>query len=182
MTENYIMSKGIMTFDPVNRTKKQNKQGSWKRTAMIIVNDDTYQYYQWLIERRYPFIQGVLGESKWLNPPLRGTHVTIINDMVGRDFSEEGYNRVKEKYDGQEVYFFFDPVEGIRNNGEHIYFKVECPMGMEIRKEAGLGDPYFGLHITIGLVPSESKVKREHMESVATYMGARPGHSKTNKK
>jgi len=166
------MSKGKMVFDPVNRTRKHNKQ-SWKRTAMIIVEDDTFAYYQWLIEKRYPLIQGVLANEKWLNPPLRGTHVTIINDMIGRDFKEEDYQRAKEKYDGKEVYFFYT-WDGIRNNGEHIYFKVECPMGMEIRKEVGLGDPYFGFHITIGLVPEESKVKREHMEKVADYMEARP--------
>ena len=164
-----IQSSGKLIFDPVNRTNKHNKQSSWKRTAMIILNDDTYEYYQWLIQKRYPFIQGVKGETNWLNPPLRGSHVTIINDMVGRDFTEENYLKAKNKYDGKELFFFFN-WDGLRNNGEHIYFKVECPMGMEVRKCAGLGKPFFDFHITIGLVPDESEVKKQHLMNVRKYM------------
>lgn len=176
---NLVMSKGKMVFDPINRTKKHNKQ-NWKRTAMIVVEDDTFAYYQWFIEKKYPLIQGVSGDTKWLNPPLRGTHVTIINDMVGRDLTDEKYKEAKELYDGEEVYFFFDPVDGIRNNGEHIFFKVECPMGMEIRKKAGLTNPYFGFHITIGLVANPG-VKKEHMLNVANYMDKYPRHYKKKK-
>jgi hypothetical protein len=173
----FVSSYGKIVFDPVNKTKKHNKQSSWKRTAMIVVEDDTYQYYQWLIQKRYPLIQGVKGDKQWLNPPLRGTHVTIINDRVGRDFTEEGYLRAKEKYDGKTVYFFFDPINGVRNNGEHIYFKVECPQGDEIRKYAGLGDPYFGFHITIGLVANDG-VKKRHLEQVAKYMKLYPNENR----
>jgi len=165
-----IQSSGKLIFDPINRTKKHNKQSSWKRTAMIVINDDTYQYYQWLIEKRFPFIQGVKGDTNWLNPPLRGSHVTIINDKINTEnFTEQNYNKAKKLYNGKEIFFFFN-WEGLRNNGEHIYFKVECPMGMEIRKTAGLSKPYFDFHITIGLVPKESEIKKKHLLNVQNYM------------
>lgn len=158
-----------MHFDPVNRTKKHEKQ-NWKRTAMIMLNDDTVNFYQWLIEKRYPFIQGVQAINKWINQPLRGPHVTIINDMIGRDLTEEGFKKAKEKYDNTEVYFFYNVEDGLRHSGEHIYYKVECPMGDEIRRYAGLGDPYFGFHLTIGMVPEESVVKKEHSDYIRELM------------
>lgn len=161
-----IISKGTIIFDPVNRTKKHFKQSSWKKSAIIMVNDDSYLYYQWFIEKRFPFIQGVKGDTNWLNPPLRGTHVTIINDKIS---DNDSWNLLKKKYNGQEVHFFFN-WEGLRNNGEHWYFKVECPVGQSIRDEGHLGKPYFDFHMTIGLVPEESKIKREHNNHVRNIL------------
>lgn len=166
MKNQIIIGKGILEFDPINRTKKHNKQGSWKKTAMIVVNDDTYKYYQWMIQKRFPFIQGVNAEENWLNPPLRGTHVSIINDRIT---DETLWKKLKDRYNGKEIYFFFN-WEGLRNNGDHIYFKVECPMGQEVRDFGNLGEPYFGFHMTIGLVPDESKVKKSHNLNVQKYM------------
>ena len=160
------MSKGILKFDPVNMTKKHNKQGEWKKSALIEVHDDTYLYYQWLIQKRYPLIQGVLGNDNWINSPLRGTHVTIINDRMS---DIDLWNKIKEKYHNKEIHFFYD-WEGLRNNGKHIYFKVECPMGQEVRDFGNLGDPYFGFHMTIGLIPKDAGIKIEHNLKVQKYM------------
>jgi hypothetical protein len=63
--------KGKIQFDPVNVTRKHSRQSSWKKTAMIKIDDDTWSYYAWFIEKRF---------NLKLNKPLRGTHITIIND------------------------------------------------------------------------------------------------------
>ena len=168
MENDLIIGKGKLVFDPEHRTNKHFKQGSWKRSAMIVIDDDTYKYYQWLIEREYPFIQGVKGDTKWINPPLRGTHVTILNDRVNGS-NIENWEKMKEKYDGQEVHFFFN-WDGLRNTGKHIYFKVECPLGQMVRDFGNFGEPYFGFHLTVGLVPNESIVKKEHNENVRKSM------------
>lgn len=160
------MGKGILKFDPPNKTKKHDRQSSWKKTAMIHINDDVCEYYRWIISKRYPYIQGVKGENNWINLPLRGSHVTIINDRI-EDINI--WNKMKEKYDNTEMFFFYN-WDGLRNNGEHIYFKVECPMGQEVRNFGNLGEPYFPYHMTIGLVPEESKIKTEHNLKVQDYM------------
>ncbi len=78
------MSSGKLVFEPEHKTNKHHKQGSWKKTAMIIVNDDSCEYYQWFIENRYPLIMGRDANKEWINPPLRGAHVTIINDRIDK--------------------------------------------------------------------------------------------------
>ena len=167
MDKNLIIGKGILKFDPSNRTKKHNKQSSWKKTAMIVVDDDTHKYYQFFIERKFQFIQGKKGNTNWINDPLRGTHVTIINDRIG---NMDMWEKLKKKYNNTEVYFFYNIKDGLRNNGSHIYYKVECPMGDEIRKDGDLGDPYFDFHITIGRVDDSSISKKSHIERVRKYM------------
>tara|TARA_R110000772_G_scaffold2410_2_gene8467 strand:- start:76856 stop:77371 length:516 start_codon:yes stop_codon:yes gene_type:complete len=167
MNKNIIIAKGILQFDPINRTKKHDRQGSWKKTAMILLNDDTCEYYRYLIQRKYQLIQGRKSNVNWLNPPLRGTHVTIIND---RTDDIDTWKKLKEKYDNTEIYFFYNIEDGLRNNGSHIYYKVDCPMGDLIREEGNLGDPYFGYHLTIGQVPDDSIPRKEHIERVQKYM------------
>lgn len=166
MNRNLIISKGILKFDPPNLTKKHDKQGSWKKTAMVFLNDDTSRYYQWFIERKFSLLQGKDGKSNWLNSPIRGAHVTIINDRID---DMDVWDMLQEKYHNTEVNFFYDIQNGLRNNGNHIYYKVECPMGDVIRKCGNLGDPYFGFHLTIGRVDN-MVYKKSHIERVQKYM------------
>jgi len=145
---------GRIFFDPDNKTKKHNKQSSWKRTAMIIINDDLPEYYAWFVKARY---------GLELNTPLRGNHVTIINDRINTPELTKNFEAIKEKYHGTLVTFYYDV--NVRTNAAHWWLKVNCPEGQSIRNEAGLGDPFYGFHLSIGLVPEDSG-RREHSEYI----------------
>lgn len=160
-----IIGRGKIIFDPKDVTKKHQKQSGWKKTAMIIVNDDTAAYYKWLIERRFFLSQGVLGKTEWINTPLRGTHVTIIND---RFKNEEAWEALKKKWHGTEIEFTFN-WDDLRFGNKHWIFKVRCPMGQAIRDEIELGYPYFSFHLTIGMITEESMTKFNHMKHIFEY-------------
>jgi hypothetical protein len=133
---------GIMEFEPEDKTRKHKSQASWKRVAIIRTNDDTADYYSWFINRRF---------NLPLNKPLRGAHVSIVNDAE-RDFSygvNPRWETVKAKYDGKPMDFYIDLEP--RTNGEHWWFRVYCPAGEDMREELGLKrDPFYSLHMTIG--------------------------------
>ena len=73
---------GTIIFDPPEQTDKQIRQSEWKRIAIIQIDEDRdmAKYYAWFFKKRYNIT---------LMPPLRGTHVTFINDSV-RDMGEIG--------------------------------------------------------------------------------------------
>lgn len=130
---------GKIEFDPVNVTKKHNVQSSWKKTAMVKFDDDTWAYYAWFIEKRF---------NLKLNKPLRGTHITIINDKC--DF--EVFEQARQIFHGKEITLKYDPTCIRANKKGHWWIKVECEDVRSIRTSMGLTpDPYFGLHLTIGL-------------------------------
>jgi hypothetical protein len=119
--------------------------------AMILFDGDITQYYAWFLERRYNLV---------LNRPLRGAHISFINDSI-RDLtlngarsleeSEEVWNRVKKKYHGKkiEVVLDLDP----RTDDRTWWLNVphdERDSIQGIRDELGLKKPYFGLHMSIG--------------------------------
>lgn len=150
-----VQISGRIFFDPDNKTKKHNKQGGWKRTAMIIINDDTPEYYSWFIKRRY---------NLELNKPLRGTHITIINDRITSSKDIAKFEDIKKKYHGKIINLEYDV--DVRTNAEHWWLKVRCPEGQAIREEADLGEPYFGFHLSIGLVPEEATRRRMDSEYI----------------
>lgn len=142
---------GKIEFEVENRTKKQHNQSSWKRVAMIMINGDITEYYAWFIEKRYNLI---------LNKPLRGGHISLINDSI-KDLSCGGtktineinrtWDLVKNKWDKKEIPVYLD-IEP-RTDGKHWWLRVshdEREIMNGIRAELGLGNPYWGLHMTIG--------------------------------
>ena len=170
MSKNIVTYKGKLKFNLKDRTAKHVRQSSWKKTCAIILRDDSCDYYRWLIEKRFPFIQGLSFETElngskhadtlfhWINLPLRGPHMTVINDKLydsrhsrkrTQDYFEKKWKEIVEKYDGQEVEFSFD-VNDLRTNAEQWWFKVSCPMADKIRAELGIGDPFYGYHFTVG--------------------------------
>ncbi len=136
--------KGKIKFDPKNYTKKHNKQSEWKRIAMLVFDCDLCDYYSWFIEKRY---------NLKLNRPLRGSHVTFINDALidFDDDSEEKWEEIKNKYDGTEVEVVLDV--DVRSDSKHWWLVVEHgsrkPL-LDIRNEFKLGNPYWGMHMSIG--------------------------------
>ena len=95
-----VTYKGIIHFDPVNFTKKQTDQSSWKRVAMVMFDGEMTEYYAWFIKKRYDLV---------LNKPLRGAHVTFINDSLndmkaGLQTEDEEYLELVWIVLGQVVY------------------------------------------------------------------------------
>jgi len=143
--------RGKIEFDPINVTKKHNKQSSWKKVALVKFEDcDLYAYYSWFLEKRF---------NLKLNKPLRGTHITIINDIV----DDEIYAQAREVFHNKEIRILYDPTL-IRSNGEHWWLKVYSDDAKNIRTAMGLTpDPYFGLHLTIGLA---THLQAEHSKYI----------------
>jgi hypothetical protein len=132
---------GKIEFDPINVTRKHDAQSTWKKVAIVKFDndDDTYSYYSWFLKRRFNLI---------LNKPLRGTHLTIINDIVDDKLYEMG----RELFHGKEIKIQYDPSDIRSNKKGHWWLKAYCGDAHNIRSVMGLDpSPYFGLHITIGL-------------------------------
>ena len=138
--DNFISICGKLEFDPVNRTKKHKEQSSWKKTAMLMLDGDMHLYYGWLIKRRY----GIE-----LNRPLRGSHVTFVNDKMRDDAL---WNKVRDKWNGKEISIQLDV--NAKTNSDYWWLKVVDGEGKQyfdkVRKELGLGEPFFSYHMTIG--------------------------------
>jgi len=143
---NMIQLKGKIIFDPVDKTTKHNNQASWKKVAMIVFEGDICGYYAWFINKRY---------SLTLNKPLRGAHITFINDR-GSDMNGL-WEDVKAKYNGTEINVIID-VDPRTDSDEpnstgHWWLNVPEEARVElqgIREELGLGRPFYGLHLSIG--------------------------------
>lgn len=135
---NSIKVTGVIHFDPQDMTKKHQLQASWKRVAMVMFDCDLSDYYCWFIRRRY---------NIRLSTPLRGPHVTFINDAEGttNGFWEE----TKDRWEGMEVDLELDL--DARTNGEFWWLKVLPNETLDrVRAELSLGEPYFSYHMTIG--------------------------------
>ena len=87
-----------LDFRPENVTKKHNRQSSWKHVAIAkLEKDDTHLYYAWLLERRFnlPLVQ-----------PLRGSHITIISDIMDDNFGKTITKRlIKKKLEEMKIEF-----------------------------------------------------------------------------
>lgn len=154
-SSNIIKLSGRVLFDPKDRTSKQYRQSDWKKVAMVLLEPKLRwtekgitDYYAWFIERRF---------NVRLKKPLRGAHVTIVND---RESDIKGdWKEVKKKWNGKtiDIYLNVDPFFDIKKRGSNVldwWLTVPEEHGSEmysIRKELGLREkPYFGLHMTIG--------------------------------
>lgn len=177
---NTITLSGRIVFDPKDRTVKHQKQSSWKKIAMIIIKDDIVDYYAWFLKKRYGIV---------LNSPLRGAHISFINDSI-RDFNGGFYNpskagsvkerellwsKVKKKYNNTKIDITLSV--DVRSNGEHWWLTVPHENRDElykIRTELGLPRPNLGkdksgnlkplgIHMTIGY-PVDGRVDDETFE------------------
>ena len=132
---------GKIVFDPVNRTTKHNKQSSWKKVAMLKFDCDMDHYYSWFILKRY---------NLRLDSPLRGPHITFVNDKWSG--GDEKWDKIKEKYNGKKVTIELNL--DARSDGNHWWLIVDNDSRKplhDIREELGLKRrPFFGLHMSIG--------------------------------
>lgn len=142
---------GKIGFEPENKTNKHSNQASWKKIAMVFMDGDITEYYAWFVKKRY---------NLFLNKPLRGAHVSFINDSM-RDLTQNGqktieevevlWETVKNKWDDKEVPIVLDL--NVKTNDEHWWLNIphdERQLLQSIRDELGLGKPFYGMHMSIG--------------------------------
>jgi hypothetical protein len=157
---------GKIKFEPIDRTRKHREQASWKRIAMVIFDGDVTDYYAWFIRKRY---------NLELNKPLRGAHISFINDSI-RDLSQNGkkditevdslWNSSKIKWDNQtvQITLLLNP----RFKKEYWWFNLdeESKKNLNgIRAELGLGKPFFDLHMTIGYANEKNSFHNEYIKN-----------------
>jgi hypothetical protein len=146
-----IQVPGIITFEPENRTRKHMMQSSWKKVAMVNIEGDICEYYAWMLNRRYNLI---------LNKPLRGAHISFINDsmkdlgkdgLISDEEVEKNWEEVKARWDGREIMISLDVVP--KTDDLHWWLNIPHEDREElqwIRNELGLGKPHWGMHMSIG--------------------------------
>ena len=142
---------GKIGFEPEDKTKKHKNQASWKKMAMVFLDGDICEYYAWFVMRRYNLV---------LNKPLRGAHISFINDSM-RDLTNDGeisevdvlikWGEVKNRWDGKEIEIVLDlnPKTDDRTWWLNIPHDERNDL-QAIRNELGLGRPFFGMHMSIG--------------------------------
>jgi hypothetical protein len=119
--------------------------------AMVFIEGDVCEYYAWFLQKRY---------SITLNKPIRGAHISFINDSIrdltqNHDKSEEEilqlWEDVKAKWDGKEIDIVLDLNPKTDDRVWWLNIPNEEREGLQaIRNELGLGRPYFGMHMSIG--------------------------------
>jgi hypothetical protein len=146
-----IILYGNIGFEPEDHTRKHKDQAAWKKIAMVFIDGDICEYYAWFLKRRYNIV---------LNKPLRGAHISFINDSM-RDLTQKGqiseesalelWETCKQKWDGKEIQIVLDlnPKTDDRSWWLNIP-QDERELLHEIRAELGLGRPHFGLHMSMG--------------------------------
>ncbi len=141
-----ITVKGKIQFDPEDKTNKHKNQATWKRVAMVLIEGELAEYYAWFINKRY---------NLPLNRPLRGAHITFINDR-GSDMNGK-WDEVKKKWNGKEIdiVLSLDPRTDSAKDKSSGHWWLNIPEEHRgqlhgIRAELGLGRPYWGLHMALG--------------------------------
>jgi len=150
--EQFITLKGQIVFDPKDKTKKHGSQSTWKKMAMVMFDGDISEYYAWFLERRY---------NIKLNKPLRGPHISFINDSIndmkkGLGVESEKkvnsrWNYVKNMWDRKEITIVLDL--DMRSDSIHWWLNIPNEnrnLLHAIRIQLGLERPYYGLHLSIG--------------------------------
>jgi len=156
-----ITIKGKIVFDVPNVTRKHNRQADWKRIAMVVFEDDMTEYYSWFIKRRYNIT---------LNKPLRGAHITFVNDSV-REIKggDKVWEMVRKKWDGQEIEVTLNV--DARTNVEYWWLRASSKTFDDVRTELGLGEPYFSYHMTVGF-PNERNIEQsEYIHNLILKFG-----------
>lgn len=161
---NHLISfTGTIVFDPDNETKKHEVQSSWKKVAMVMFEGDIDKYYRWFIQKRF---------NLELEPPIRGAHVTFINDRLEDFNNREGstedkqkkWDEVKERWVGKQIEVVFNLTPF--SNVYHWWLIVDHDnrAGLQaIRSELGLKKPYFGMHMTFGRISINKNEKGEEL-------------------
>ncbi len=158
-----IVYTGRIGFEPENITRKHDNQASWKKIAMVFLGGEVSDYYAWFLNKRFSLV---------LNKPLRGSHISFINDS-NRDLMQNGrtleqvnqcWNTVKAKWDGIEIPIMLNL--NPRFDKTHWWLNVDHDYRDRlhgIRSELGLGKPYYGLHMSLGYANEKTLAHHEYI-------------------
>lgn len=112
---------------------------------------DISEYYGWFLEKRY---------SISLNQPLRGPHISFINDsindiMKGLNVSEkvanEAWDNMVKLFNNKKIDIILDVSP--HSDGKHWWLNIPNHHRGDlhnIRNLVGLGRPHYGLHMSLG--------------------------------
>lgn len=181
-----ISLKGKIEFEPEHRTRKQALQSSWKRVALVVFNGEVERYYRWFLKNRFnlELLSTVRGAHvTFINDALG----KIDGDKGTLEEKEAKWNALKKKWDGKEIEVTFNlrPFYDLSSNTEkdipviltpeqladgqiqkvshtyHWWLIVDHKFRDElhaIRAEIGLPKPFFGLHMTFGVLTQNYKM------------------------
>jgi hypothetical protein len=119
----------------------------------MIDGGDIMEYYRWFLNKRYDLK---------LNKLPREAHISFLNDsmndiMMGlncdEDEANQKFNLFKDKWNNKPIEIYLD--SNLRTDGKFWWLNIPEEYRVElheIRKELGLGRPYAGLHMSIGIV------------------------------
>jgi hypothetical protein len=159
-----IKYRGTIHFDPKNKTKKHINQSEWKKVALILFEGDICEYYSWFFKKNFHL---------YLNKPLRGAHVTFINDkqdsIKGNSLKDKLclWNSICSKWENKKIELEFNLSP--RSNAQHWWLNVSQTSRdelQEIRNELGLSTPFFGLHLTIGIANEKNLQHSDYIRKV----------------
>ena len=127
---------GRIQYDPPRGGMKR-KTKWW---CVINVDREITRYYRWWIERQY--------HIKGLNQPAWDAHISIIRGERPHDDLIDLW----KAYESEEIKFWYkhEPRVGHnKNEGAYWFVEVDCPQGIEMRKEFNLRYDW-PLHLTVG--------------------------------
>jgi hypothetical protein len=142
---------GNLHFDLTHISKKHKSQSNWKDVGLVLFNDDSADLYSWLIKKRFNIS---------LNKPIRGFHLTLINDKLSdSNLLIEEFNEKKKIFNGKPIRVQYST--DVRTNGEHWWLKAWSKEAEDIRRLFGLKpEPYWNFHLTIGYVAQGNPDKK----------------------
>ena len=155
---------GRLIFDPKDVTKKHHRQAKWKKVAIVDIQGDWCNYYGWFFAKK----------GLTLNPPLRGAHVTFINDSFKKITGETDYiksllwNKTKSLFQKKNVTFKIELSP--KTDGKHWWFRVTPDSRGElqaIRDILGMGQPNWGFHMTIGYANERNITQSEYLKTLS---------------
>ena len=118
---------------------------------MVFFDGDVCEYYAWYLKKRFNLI---------LNKPLRGPHISFINDKssdmtldgeISLEEVDKNWERVKNIWDGKEVEISI--CLDYRTDGSHWWLNVDEASSKSlqlIRNELNLGKPFYNFHLSLG--------------------------------
>lgn len=154
---------GKIIFDPKNVTRKHKALSNKYKVAMVFLSGDWCSYYSWFLQKR----------GLTLNLPLRGAHVSFINDRTYKITGKSTESKLKLWLDVRKTFNHKKIKLSLeltpKSDGKHWWLRVAPDSRGElqaIRDILGIGQPEWGFHMTIGYANSRNKIQSEYLRTL----------------